>query len=529
MPICPHCGAIAPNKLSACQVCGTEYGSAPPSAPELGNEMFWVQIRTEFQCSSCGYFVPLNYLDIDGSVLCVRCGVEQVFDVEAWNVALTASHEVGDLAGPNPEGRFPNPAHSIAASNQYRRIGIDAATATSKQSATSHRHGAVLHRSLIATAAPGFPLCDDCSSPLSVRLSGLQAHTTCAGCGTEAQYETPSAAHSMYHSLLAAVAPEHRTDAADAAENETADGMVLAIRCPNCDGPIEVDGESYFENCGFCHTPVRIREATMRKLVKDPRPLPWWLLYRGPSGKRIALEHHVALKEGTSRGNIEQPPIRESKWRQRIVSLVLPLGALLLVWALGVGERIAGWIDVQVGSLTGQTASPGTRSSPTPERQTPAEISKARVSSSTTVTSSECKCRIGKSTAQLIVDGGAAGDGYQLSLRVNETGAGEITLALSESTAPPSTIAGRELSLGLGCDRDRVYLAWSSRASAYSTGNGSKLWTATLRKPLRGKRVSRGDHLGVRCRSLKVRGGKVRVPLQGKSTAKLRTSDGGGR
>jgi hypothetical protein len=43
--------------------------------------------------------VPLNHLDVDGGVLCGRCGLDQAFDVSAWQKALRHAHAVAEMFG----------------------------------------------------------------------------------------------------------------------------------------------------------------------------------------------------------------------------------------------------------------------------------------------------------------------------------------------------------------------------------------------------------------------------------------------
>src|SRR5687768_8175247 len=90
----------------------------------------WVAIECEFQCRACGHLSPLNQLDVDGSVRCLLCGLDQAFAQSSWRLALDAAHALADLGGAGAEGQHPHPALSIAAENPH----LSARTATHTQS-----------------------------------------------------------------------------------------------------------------------------------------------------------------------------------------------------------------------------------------------------------------------------------------------------------------------------------------------------------------------------------------------------------
>ncbi len=524
MAICADCGAIAPRERKSCELCGAVFGSAPPSAPELGGEQFWVVIRCEFQCRSCGFHVPLNHLDVDGAVRCLRCGVEQVFDVDLWRSGLSAAHEVGDLAGPNPEGRFPNPSRSIAAENPHARIGV------AMTCAVHHRvsgQGGLDKASLRVTAAPGFPLCEACNTPLGVAVSGGSVRASCARCGTDARYETPAAGLALYHNLVAVLAPEHRVDAADAAEEEQGDA--LAVRCPNCRAPIPVDGNSYFASCDFCHTQVRIRDQTMRKLVSEPKPLPWWVLFRGASEKRIALEQRIALAGGKARGQIESVPLVAHSWRNRVLRALLPAAALLAVGMIGYGPEVERWVGrarergieiegVGLGEMGGgastsrsKVSSRSPSPSPSPSRTTSTSATTSTSTSTSTLRGAGCSCRIGGRTAQLVVQAEAAAEEWELKPKVL-LGSRAIELKVGEDTAPPRRVAEPGLAAAISCADDDVLIAWGASLTRWSLSDGTPRWSARLPADLAVRQRRRADPLSLSCRKLSVRRGNVVVP-----------------
>jgi hypothetical protein len=126
----------------------------------------------------------------------------------------------------------------------------------------------------------------------------------------------------------------------------------------------------------------------------------------------------------------------------------------------------------------------------------------------------------------MVVRGEPGGEGMSLSVRMTD-GRGDLaSLSLGDATAPPASISGPALSLGLGCDSERVIVAWNDRVTAWSADDGRALWTASLDRPLRARRVDSSSGLGVRCRSLSVRKTQVTVPIEGKKKARIRLSDG---
>src|SRR5260221_8760495 len=108
MPMCGSCGLIAPRRCPVCVRCGASFAERPMGAPRLDANGYWVAVRCTFQCRSCNFAAPLDQLDIDGSVECAYCGLRQRFEPSTWTEALEFAHAVGDLSGPEPEGRYPD-------------------------------------------------------------------------------------------------------------------------------------------------------------------------------------------------------------------------------------------------------------------------------------------------------------------------------------------------------------------------------------------------------------------------------------
>src|SRR6478672_2635820 len=172
MPVCGACGIIAPRGLTSCARCGANFAARPMGAPRIdAGGGYWVAVSCTFQCRSCGFAAPLDQLDVDGSVECAYCGLRQRFEPSTWSEALDFAHAVGDLAGPGPEGRYPDPGLWIGASNPFRDTGETASFSEFRQSGFEITEGLTIPKSLQIAAAPGFPVCLRCKVPVVVQVA----------------------------------------------------------------------------------------------------------------------------------------------------------------------------------------------------------------------------------------------------------------------------------------------------------------------------------------------------------------------
>jgi hypothetical protein len=244
-------------------------------------------VRCTFLCHACNFDAPLDHLDVDGAVECIACGVRQRFEVEGWRGALEAADAVGDLAGPDPEGRTPHPTVWIGNDNPYADIG---ATRTFHAHTESSGGLGTLLQTLHLSAAPGEPACRRCRVPLEVTLRAPgDVATRCPGCGDAATYATPPDARGVTSSLLGVIADEHRTDRPRA--RESAAGAVQSLSCPGCGGPLTLEGRDRAVVCPFCKAPCLVpARAVARATSGAPAPRLWWMLFRGPSPLRQSLE-----------------------------------------------------------------------------------------------------------------------------------------------------------------------------------------------------------------------------------------------
>jgi len=315
-------------------------------APQA-QDLYWVAVKCGFTCNQCKFLAPLDGLDADGAVDCAHCGLRQRFDVSAWTVALEFAHAVGDLAGPDPEGRSPHPSIWIGSENDYAKVGSTHTFVEPKG----------MSLDIDIQAAPGHPVCKRCRVPLTTMTSGPGAVTTrCPTCGDEARYNLTDAARNVSEALVAAVADEHRTDRPRAQAMPTQAGVV-AIKCPGCGAPLQLQGSEKVQTCTYCKASCFVAGKSMARFNnKTPEPEVWWVLFRGPSSERARLTAATSdtaaadgkkvvefLKSGPKTGTIgDKPGVYEAPekpgvhWPQ--VFLTVALGTIAVI----VGYFIAG-------------------------------------------------------------------------------------------------------------------------------------------------------------------------------------------
>ena len=330
MEICPTCGVIAPTARNTCEVCDGDL-AAKRRAPDLAEGRYWVGVRCHFQCRSCGHMSPLNFLDMDGSVQCHHCGLDQAFDVQSWGDGLEHAHQVGDLAGPAAEGRHPHPRVSIIGANPMARVGVDRTQATSAQAGTITRDGMTLTRSLRVDASPGHPLCHRCQTPVETHREEHRVTTRCPNCSAGTVCELPESAEDACDGLCGVHAADMRVDRPQV-KLDRSSGAV-AMTCPNCGAGYTDVSEGKLIQCPFCQTVARIPDRfLLRYLDRKPVTETWWLLFEGPSPARRELE------KPDDGGDKKKPEVRKAEALRpptpmRIFTTVLIPGAILLVMA----------------------------------------------------------------------------------------------------------------------------------------------------------------------------------------------------
>jgi hypothetical protein len=346
LQICRRCGLIAPTGRSACALCGEPVAEARIAAPPPVDDGIWVAVRCTFTCNSCKFAAPLDALEADGAVECACCGLRQRFDVSAWPVALDFAHGVGDLAWPLPEGRHPHPTLWVGSENPYTKVGDTLAFASVEGISTS---------GVAVDATPGHPVCAACHVPLTTQVTGPGALTTqCPRCGDRATYAVGDEARALSGSLVAALAPEHRTDRPRARTMATQAGVV-ALTCPGCGAPLSLGSGGRLQVCAFCKVACIVPARSVPRRGQDtPKPEVWWILFHGASQKRRELEAPTEAVSATAAkaalemlkpgargapvgdapGVYEAPEVRSVYWPQVALTLVAGSVAVLLGFAL---------------------------------------------------------------------------------------------------------------------------------------------------------------------------------------------------
>ncbi|AUX44610.1 uncharacterized protein SOCE26_060760 [Sorangium cellulosum] len=278
--VCGGCGVVAPTRGSTCAVCRRPLATSRAAAPRSG-DITWVALRCAITCRSCGFLSPLAGIELDQGVDCAQCGSFQRFDKADWGGALSFAHAVGDLAGPEPEGRFPSADVWIGDQNPHRAVGE---TLTFAEDDAGAMH---------VQAAPGHPVCPRCAALLELHFAGMRVATRCPRCAATAQYELPAEALHYAGALRAVVAMEQRIDRAVVRVQHTQAGL-LALTCPQCGAGVRPTDAQTVE-CAYCRTiaflPDRARPRTGDRIAE---PIVFWVAFQGSSSRRAALEQPTA-------------------------------------------------------------------------------------------------------------------------------------------------------------------------------------------------------------------------------------------
>jgi hypothetical protein len=370
MAVCHHCGIVAPSQRSTCSRCSRPIGTSLEAVPPSADGTLWAHVRCTFTCRQCGQSSPLDEPELEGVVSCPRCNAAQAFDVSAWEEGLAHAHAVADLAGPSPEGRFPEPGVSIAANNPFAGLGVSHTAAELRLSGMSVEQGVMKTRNLWVEASPGHPLCQRCGSPLEARLAEGELVTRCVGCGEGARYAVDPRIPRLTPGLLGIAADALRADRRDARLDQTSAGMVMSLRCPQCGAGLTVPEGAHGVECTFCKTSCRIPSRTLLALKQgDREPAPFWAWFSGPSAKRRELEAEVrgvdrrgasaaagadvnasiaAVLGQVGHRSIEPAPKEETPASARLrvaVGVLVPLAVLALVGLVGFWKILGAWAE----------------------------------------------------------------------------------------------------------------------------------------------------------------------------------------
>lgn len=280
MKVCQSCGALALARSRQCGVC--EMPLAVGTAGQIPAGLVAVGLRCRFQCRGCGHLAPLDRLDLDGTVRCLRCGLDQAFDITVWNEGLAFAHAVGDLAGPEPEGRSQDPHYAIATINPYRHVGLTEICETFTASGEVTRGAQTLQRSLELRAHPGHPRCG-CGGGLNLERASEGITSVCARCGRRQQHRLEPRTHKRSRTLVAVI--EAQDEAPMATRGLTGS---LGYSCPSCGAPLPVRLGDALVTCDHCKLVSRVAPVA-GALGEDRPPRVWWAIFDGPSERRRRL------------------------------------------------------------------------------------------------------------------------------------------------------------------------------------------------------------------------------------------------
>ncbi|MEL6342317.1 MAG: hypothetical protein AAFV53_04245 [Myxococcota bacterium] len=269
---------------------------------------------------------PIDHLHSDRSIICLCCGQVQGFNVELWKEGVAAAQAVGDLAGPEPEGRTKHPRLSIAAVNPLQGIGRDRPSREFHRNDAQTVDGVVTRNSLFVDAFPGHPLCTRCKQPVQVTAINGAAETRCS-CGEVARYTAP---RSVIPGLQGVIDEVHREGRPDVV---TSGGHAEGLSCSSCGGPLSITEGSQLTKCGFCGLVSRIPDRVRASRLANPSPEVWWMVFSGPSQERQVL---LQGGEGVSPQAIEDPQVDKTpppSVRMRRIAGVfgIPLALLVVV------------------------------------------------------------------------------------------------------------------------------------------------------------------------------------------------------
>jgi hypothetical protein len=300
MAVCGNCGVIAPSATDKCDACKAPLDEQTRrTVPDREDGRYWVQVRAQFKCKHCDKRSPVNHIDVDGTFTCLRCMRDQGADAGIWATGLRFCHEVGDLAGPDPEGRHPHPEVQLGKSNKWADIGIERTRARLDFTETVIGGGGVTLKSLFVHARPGVPLCPTCHDPLEVSVDDVcELRARCAHCHETASYQVDSKAHRMVKGFVGALSDDHRADRPATKVAPARPEAPVAIECPGCGAPLGLQAKDHFVTCSFCSTPSKIPSRVRAQLFTDGVELePFWLLFEGPSQARKKLEKKALSKK----------------------------------------------------------------------------------------------------------------------------------------------------------------------------------------------------------------------------------------
>lgn len=506
MPVCGGCGALKASDRGSCMLCGASYTIAK-QVPDRTDGRYFTRVLAHLLCRSCGQRSPLNALDVDGMVTCVRCGLTQAYDVSVWSEALETAHGVSDLAFPKPEGRFATAGDPSIADHPAAAVG-KSRSALSFDASSVTMDGAVMRtRSLSLEASPGHPLCETCTTPLVAHVEGQHLRIGCEACNTVMRYALPTPIAPIENWPAGIYADDCCVDRPDASMVESAGGAV-AIKCPTCNAALEARVEQHFVTCNYCRTACRIPSRTLWALHTDKvEAKPFWLLFEGPSRMRAAhvgrlrsdADHARRARELAERQRLEAErraehtrqfempgPARYSR-NEVLARAGVGMVLTLVVGAIGWGSDIVNVVRTGragPGVMAGvfDPASPGTSlgDAPATTPDTPAAVvtyqAVAGCGCDTDATGLSEKVELGVRIGTSMEIGGGYTAVVDWAL-VGATGP-LVTLEASGATAPRTVIESHALDVVVACGQGKLHVVDATKVTTYATDHGTAVATA---------------------------------------------------
>lgn len=498
--VCPGCGVQRASALSACTVCETPY--AEPGVAMPADDDYWIAVRCQFQCRSCGHLSPLNHLDLDGSVVCLRCGLDQVFELDQWADGLDHAMRAGTEAG----------------AGDFAGLGVTTSAVELVQSGFTLTDGMMKTRSLRVSAGPGHPLCARCRVPLvhAAEAEGVSS-SRCPQCTDTLRCALPPQARSLCGPVRAVIAEELALDRREARiDAPGADGGAtpgaIAIKCPQCSAPLKITGASTIVTCEYCQTASRIPSRTLFRLGHDhPVPQVWWLRFSGDAARAAARKRRKAAapakpRREPTRPAKREPPARKAPPPPQGPGMLVALGVLAGVGFLGHREVIERWsIEPSAAAPPAHEATaPPSHRAPTP----PASPRPARAAPF--VALDGCRC----GTTQLHVRVTPEGEGAAIQLRADRPRHAPVLVSAVDT-------AGRRLGIGVACHKDTLALVIGDRAVGWSLANGAQRWDRALGDAYRYDGAEPAEGITLYCRPLATRGARATVPIGATGTILL--------
>lgn len=246
---------MAPTKVRSCEYCGTAFPAGRVGVIRPPRPWAWGSLRGIVGCESCGLRFPLERVMPDSPIECAHCGTPRGLNSTMWPVAFDMAHDYGVRRPYGDEG-----------------IGVTKIGSTMPF---------LVNAATPAMFSPGHPLCATCRTPLSGSFEGDRTITTCAGCGDRAEHLLPPAARTLYPALRGIVALAHRVDR-HASTVERPDGRAVALRCPECGGPLEPPTGSPMVTCNHCRQTSIVTPGIMSRLAPKRLDLRLiWLAFEG--------------------------------------------------------------------------------------------------------------------------------------------------------------------------------------------------------------------------------------------------------